>query len=231
LCLSSGDCGGGTCNANNSLCPGGSCGGQLSWPKNRFIGVQGASASTAGGGEPMGLRVTLVDIAGNSNCNGQVRWAGPPASFREGANPQPTFQGSRLQAEPFFGDFAGVLVQLYGEEVVPGSRYEIQAIFESCDATGADESCFSAPLVVQQAKWGDVITPLAGFTAATEPSIADVSSLVDKFRGVSGAPVKARAKLAPQAINPSDPVDFVDIPRAVDAFRGRPYPFTVTTCD
>ena len=46
---------------------------------------------------------------------------------------------------------------------------------------------------------------------------------VDKFKNLPGAPVKARADVAPEI--PDQIVDFVDIPWVVDAFRGLPYPW------
>jgi hypothetical protein len=72
-----------------------------------------------------------------------------------------------------------------------------------------------------------------------QPDITDVSVLVDKFRNAPGAPIKARALLAGEPGNPfgeiTDPVIAVDfsfahISACVDAFRGVPYPYTVSSC-
>ena len=75
----------------------------------------------------------------------------------------------------------------------------------------------------------------------TAPSkdIADIRALVNKFRSAPGAPIKARALLAGEPGNPfgeiTHPVLNVDlgfshISACVDAFRGVPYPYTISTC-
>ena len=51
----------------------------------------------------------------------------------------------------------------------------------------------------------------------------DITAVVDKFRNLPGAPIKARADIAPDM--PDQIVDFTDIPAVVDAFRSLPYPY------
>ena len=79
--------------------------------------------------------------------------------------------------------------------------------------------------MIQTAKWGDAVLPAFPATSAQQPDFSDISSLVDKFRGLAGAPVKARAMLQPNQPDPNLSVGFGSISAAVDAFLGRPYPF------
>ena len=57
------------------------------------------------------------------------------------------------------------------------------------------------------------------------PDFVDISSLVSKFQGEAGAPIKARAQLQPNLVNPANSVSFADIGHAVSSFQGVPYPF------
>ena len=60
----------------------------------------------------------------------------------------------------------------------------------------------------------------------------DVGSVVDKFRNLPGAPVKARADIGGGSEDENIPdliIDFGDIALAVDAFRSLPYPFAGPT--
>jgi hypothetical protein len=51
----------------------------------------------------------------------------------------------------------------------------------------------------------------------------DIAGIVAKFSNKPGAPSKSRSDLNPTI--PDRIIDFTDISRAVDAFRGVPYPF------
>lgn len=231
-CMGVGDCvGGGLCVVNNTLCPGSTCGGGstlLAWPKSRYIGVR--PNPTAAGVETA-IRLTMVNVNGFPNCNGEVRWAGPPEQFCEGGVCSTMFWGSQLQSTPHWMDWTTVgVVQLYGEEIISDSRYAIQMIGKLCEASINNEASYSTPaLMIDSAKWGDVVTPLYPYTLATQPTVADVLSIVDKWLGTL-EPLKARSQLQPAILNPTLGVGIADVLRAVDAWLGSPYPFSVTTC-
>jgi len=93
-----------------------------------------------------------------------------------------------------------------------------------CD-TGL-ESNFSAPLSVSTARWGDVAEPFNPPDPSAQPDFNDISALVDKFRGLPAAAIKASAQLQPNVPNPIAEVNFDDISAGVNAFRGLPYPYT-----
>ena len=238
-CLDSGDCPSGTCVPNNALCPGATCGGVIAgggstlftYPKSRFIGFQ-APTDGSWDGKEVGVRVILESIGPNASCNGQTRFAGTPEQFCEGGACSTMFWAASLVADPVFMDWTTVgSVQLYGEEVVSDSRYAIQAI----DITSASELCIEAnysqpPLIVDTAKWGDVVVPLSGFSAASQPSISDVLKLVDKWLG-NLEPRKSRTLLQPGALNVSSSVGIADILKGVDAWLGTAYPFPITSCE
>ncbi|MFQ5494517.1 MAG: hypothetical protein ACE5EX_03970, partial [Phycisphaerae bacterium] len=52
---------------------------------------------------------------------------------------------------------------------------------------------------------------------------SDVIAVVDKFAGRTTAPIKARADIEPAT--PDQLINISDATRALDAFRGRSYPF------
>jgi hypothetical protein len=224
------DCGGGACVANDSLCSGGSCAAPFPWPKSRYIGFN-ANVDASWVGQQIAVRVKLIDVKDHPECNGQVRWVGPPTQYCESGACAETFMASSLQDAPYFTDWTlqGV-VQVMGEEIVPQSRYALQAIDSSKSDELENESIYSTPaLWVDTAKWADVVPPLAGFTLAGQPQVSDVLSLVDKWLG-SLEPRKARAQLQPQIPNPGADVAIADILKAVDAWLGSPYPYPIDSC-
>ena len=236
-CLDSDDCVIGNCLPNNSLCPGGTCGGVIAglgmtfpYPKSRFIGFTAPSDTTWTGWE-VAVRVTLENIEPDATCNGEIRYAGVPEQVCEGGACNTVFWASKLQSTPHFMDWTIVgTVQIYGEEIVSDSRYIIQAvdIYFADELTNEDN--FSTPgLIVDTAKWGDVVIPLSGFTSAAQPAISDVLKLVDKWLG-NLEPRKSRSQLQPAVINPASSVGIADVLKGVDAWLGTPYPFSITTC-
>ncbi len=237
-CMDSFGCPNGNCVPNDSLCQGASCGGTIAgggaftftYPKSRFIGFA-APDDPSWTGQEVAVRVTLDNIGPNAACNDQIRYAGEPVHFCEGGACSTMFWASQLQTIPHWMDWTTVgTVQLYGEEVAPGSRYLIQAVDKSSDGNLTNNANFSVPpLKVDTAKWGDVVTPLSGFTTATQPSISDVLNVVDKWLGFL-EPRKSRAQLQPADLSPKSNVGIADVLKDVDAWLGTPYPFTITTC-
>ena len=231
-CNSQSECNGGFCILDSSICPDATCGStsigegiiHAPWPKSRYIGIR---PNPDWAGKEVAIRVTLVDVAGHASCNGEVRWLGPPVL----STSTPEFFGSLLQSTPHFMDWTTVgLVQAFGEEVIPESRYAVQALDVSSAGLLLDENVYSKPgLVIETAKWGDLLNPLAAYSSSAQPAISDILGLVDKWLGDASIST-ARSQLQPQLLNLNNSVGIADILKAVDAWLGSAYPFTITTC-
>ena len=208
--------------------------------KNRFISFVPGNPGVGA----MALRVTLTSLhhpnppynvplvppAGVfSGFEGQVRWVGPPAVYIESEAAPTPFIAARLECKPHYQDWTSVgsipidILHVYGAEIVPSSIYSVQAVDLSCldnETACADVSC---PLDVSTARWGDVVAPFNPPSMETQPDMIDISKLVDKFRSVVGAPIKAHALLAGQIVCLSQDVGFADIGACVSAFGGFGY--------
>jgi hypothetical protein len=73
--------------------------------------------------------------------------------------------------------------------------------------------------------------------AAGQPDFGDIAALVNKFKALPGAPIKARSLIAPNDLfgninNATMSVDlgFGHIAACVDAFGGDPYPAQMGKC-
>ncbi|MGB2985023.1 MAG: hypothetical protein WBE26_03995 [Phycisphaerae bacterium] len=199
------------------------------FPKNRYI-----SFAIGNPGRDTALRVALTASALFPGDMGMQWWVGPPGPVAEaagstGSTPLPTFMAAELENTWTCMDWSTVgLLNVSGCEVHPGATYDVQAIDCTCDPSNAAN--YSAPLSITTSLWGDVVGDCS-VTPCTPPdgntNFDDISSLVDKFRNLAGAPRKARADIAgdPPVGIPDRLVNFVDISYDVDAFRGLPYPF------
>ncbi len=207
--------------------------GEEGFDKNRYLSFVPGNA-----GLQTALRLTLQGSA-------LQWWVGEPEQFCENAGqdspppggcgpapglPSTTFMGAHRVCEPHFADWpadvgSGVALHVYGEDIVPGETYEVQAIGENCDPE--IESNYSPALTVTMTLWGDVCgafregrwNPPDGSVDVT----TDVAAMLDKFRNLAGAPIKARCDVDPELVQQI--VDITDIDRVLDAFRGFPYPF------
>ena len=218
--------------------------------KVRTITLSFTSASTIGAAHPTAIRVQLVSLhhvdppytggpsAPFTSFEGQIRWVGPPAEYVESsANPIP-FYAASLQCTPYYQNWSTVgLLHVTGSAIVPSSLYEVVNVGASC--IGAEESCtvVSAPLEVVTTRWGDVEVPYNPPSPTVQPDVGDIGALLNKFRSVPGAPIKVRALLAGNDSfgNITTTVlgvdfDFSHIAACVDAFRGKPYPYTIQSC-
>jgi hypothetical protein len=194
--------------------------------KNRYISFVPGSP-----GVQAALRVTLVDMPPGMDQFEECRlWIGEPSTVSELAGEDGSTRGSSFWAAaardtPYYTDWGDFdLLHVYGDAFVPGALYGVEAILETCD-TGM-EGAYSVPLAVETSRWGDIVgdcaqTPCSGPDG--EVNFDDLASLVDKFTNAPGAPIKARADIAP--IVADRIIDFVDISSAVGAFRGLPYPY------
>ncbi len=213
--------------------------------KPRFISFQ--IPPSQGGTAETALRVNLTSLhhvnppyaAGATTpftvFEGQVRWVGPPTQFVESTSSGTPFMAAQLQCTPYYQDWSTIaLLHVTGSAIVPSSSYEIVNVSASC--MGAEGNCVavSGPLSVSTARWGDVETPFNPPSTTTQPDLADVSAMVNKFKDVAGAPIKARTLLSGEnlagEIDMSFDLDFEHIAACVDAFKGKPYPFTIASC-
>ncbi len=210
--------------------------------KSRFLSFDpGASTNAA-------IRVKLSSLhhpvpgysggaaADFSSIEGQYRWLGPPQQFQESTSSAATFLVSTLQCTPNYQDWSTVgLLHVTGSAVVPSSSYDIQVLAVGCSA--GVEGNYSPPLSLTTSRWSDVVSPFNPPSATSQPDLGDVSSLVDKFKNVPGAPIKAQALLAgDDAFGNISPATmsldygFAHIAACVDAFKGAAYPHAIQSC-
>jgi hypothetical protein len=174
------------------------------------------------------LRVTLSDLPppfeGDEGCK---LWVGAPSDVSEVAGSlvlPPTFKRSRLvlEASRHCMDWSTVgTLHVTDNEIVPKGVYNVEAI--DCTADPLIEANYSAPLAIPTSKWGDIVGGANNQPPNGVVNFNDISSVVDKFKNLAGAPIKSRADVAPDV--PDRIIDFVDIPAVVDAFKGLPYPY------
>lgn len=181
------------------------------------------------------VRVRFVDLPEPFHVlNNKTMWMGKPQEVSENAGKVipaeapgfPTFWAAKLQCDPYYEDWTGTgVVHLYHNFIVPGGTYEVQGIMEIDDPD--IEANYSVPLEVKLSRWGDVARDFVdGVWRPPDGSVGiipDVVPLVDKFRNVSGAPIKARCDLEPS--EPDRLVNISDAVCVIDAFRGYSYPF------
>jgi hypothetical protein len=200
--------------------------GPLVVPKNRYL-----SFVPDNPGRQTALRVTLTSLPEPfTGFNGTTMWVDSPVEVSEapgssGDGPSPTFIGAALRCSPHCMNWGALgLVHVFDDEIVPGALYDVQAI--DCACGFSDESGYSSPLTVSTSIRGDIVGH-CGVTPCTPPDgladFGDISALVDKFKNVEGAPIKARADLSADV--PNSKIDFMDISDCVDAFQGDPYAF------
>ncbi|MGB2984477.1 MAG: hypothetical protein WBE26_01230, partial [Phycisphaerae bacterium] len=198
-------------------------------PKNRYI-----SFVPTNPGRETALRVTLTASTLFPGDVGMQWWVGPPGPVSEaagstGSTPPPTFMAAELQSTWHCMDWSTVgLLDVSGCEIHPGATYDVQVIDCTCDPSNPAD--YSVPLLITTSVWGDAVGNCSVTPCSPPNGVADfedISSLVDKFRNLPGAPRKARAAIAgdPPIGIPDKLVNFIDISYCVDAFRGLPYPF------
>jgi hypothetical protein len=107
---------------------------------------------------------------------------------------------------------------VYGAEIVPCSRYEVQLVRADCDDPDSAD-CSSPPLHVETAEWGDVV-PDAG---TVQPTFRDISAVVEKFKRKT-PPLKVHTLLRGDIPPVSTGINFLDISGVVNAYLGKPYP-------
>jgi hypothetical protein len=116
----------------------------------------------------------------------------------------------------------GEALHVFGPAIVPGSTYAI-------DAT-CDEVLYSMPLVIETARWGDIVstnatTPPGPPNAVVDSS--DITAVLDKFKNLALSPIKSRADIDPSSVDRL--ILSSDISRVLDAYSNNPYPFDPPT--
>ncbi len=170
-----------------------------------------------------------------TSFEGQIRWVGPPTQYVESTATPTPFWASKLQCAPHYQDWSSIsLLFVTGPEIVPSSTYQYELLQNSCQGNEGACTDVSPTITVHTTRWGDVETPYNPPDTANQPDLGDVSSLVNKFKNIPGAPIKARALLAGVDalgnVNLVNDIDFSHIAACVDAFKGRPYPHVMMNC-
>ena len=215
--------------------------------QTRFISFSIPSSAAAGSVETA-LRVRLVSLhhvnppytGGPStpftSLEGEVRWVGPPAQYVEStANSTPLVAAS-LQCTPHYQDWSTIgMLHVTGSAIVPSSLYEVANVGSSCAGVEGNCTAVSIPISLTTTRWADVEVPYNPPSETAQPDVGDISALVAKFRSAPTSPIKARALIAGDDASGniaslSVDLGFTHIAACVDAFRGKPYPYTVTSC-
>ncbi|MGD2110638.1 MAG: hypothetical protein PVI86_14765, partial [Phycisphaerae bacterium] len=200
---------------------------QGSGTKNRYLSFQAGDVE-----RQQAVRVVFDSLPGYEYAEGRTMWVQEPFEVSEasGSNddtPPPTFWAARLGCAPFYTDWTTYeTVHVFDASVIEASTYELRAINVGCDT--ADLGAYSAPLMVNTSRCGDVV---GDFDPATQiwtapdgiVDFVDISAVVEKFKNTPGAPRKARCDVANSTVElpyPDQLVDFVDISCVVEAFRG-----------
>ncbi|MDO8631011.1 MAG: hypothetical protein Q7R41_11010, partial [Phycisphaerales bacterium] len=218
--------------------------------KSRMVSFVPPSLSIAGPGSPTALRVQLMSLhnvdppyTNGSNLpipftlfQGQSQYVGEPQSYTESNSDTTTFMASKLQCTPYYQDWSTIpLLHVTGEAILPNSSYDVENLAVSC--MNIEDTCtaVSAPLTILTGGSGNVVlSPPATDTWSKVGNFSDISALVAKYQSNPGAAIKARSKIGTTnkrgLISMAPPVGFTDIPVAVDAYRGKPYPYKPGKC-
>jgi choice-of-anchor B domain-containing protein len=250
-CTDDGPCAPGACNTQTGFCECAPCTGVARpmapaqmLPANRYLPILPDNP-----GELTALRVRILDLPPPFQAHiGEEFWVGQPQVICEnagqtvppegGCGPAPgldndRFLGAELVCEPVFRDWGSDgTVQVFGASVVPNGQYVVQAIGRGCYDAGTP--AYSMALTVTTSIFGDTIgncftPPCTGLDGIVNVT-TDVTAVLDKFRNLSGAPIKARCDIG--GIPPSDQivnrtVEITDVMLVLNAFVGLDYEFPV----
>jgi hypothetical protein len=212
-------------------------------PMSRYISFFPSIVVAQRGASMQAIRLRLTSLhhpdpapAGTpdfSAFEGEYRWVGAPSMRNDISGPNPTYQVAQLQCAPEFRDWSSdtSLIYVFGAEIVPSSVYEVQFVDDTCLDLD-DPACYSDPVPIRTARWGDVVQPFAE-RAGGQPNFGDVSATLDEFRGVFADLSTPRADLVgtggPGNANVVNQlVNFSDGSAVLDAFRGSAFPFGLT---
>ncbi len=220
--------------ASDTDCPGGFC------PTSVCTGNARRPCSTAShctGFGSCGAPI-VYDCGGLAECtaageaNGCARWVGKPQRFRESQEIPFTpvdYLGARLQCTPYYHDWgtatASEPVAVFGAEILPNSKYSVQAYAPSCK--GNEDSCtnFSPPVDMRTRRSGDVVSPYNPPVNTQQPDVSDIGQFVAKFKKILGSPSNTRVVIQPNLPDPNGDVSVSDIVQVVDMAKQFVYPF------
>jgi hypothetical protein len=199
------------------------------------------------------IRVTMVDLQNPNPANavccppqdfsayeygatctdpgGCARWVGKPGTFYERQGPplSEPYRAARLQCSPFYADWVGETasapISVVGAEVMPSSEYSVKTYGSSCVGIEATCTDVGTAVTMKTRRSGDVETGYNPPGTGTQPDASDVTALVNKFKNLAGAPVKARSQLQPNLPELNTDVSATDIVAVVDAYKGFAYPY------
>jgi len=195
---------------------------------NRYLRFVVPVPAVAGVREEV-IRMRRMSLDGLKADGTGVLYVAPPmaAPEEDSAHPGLTFTAAPLWCDPYVhGWSAEGIVSAYGAELMPGSVYEVQRAGADCADLLTNEACWSEPLVITTAKFGDIWPLFDEPGGPTQPDFSDIAAMVRKFQSGSEAPIKAVAQLQPNCVFPERPIDFKDIAADVQAFVGTPYAST-----
>ncbi len=219
--------------------------------KVRFI-----SFSVPGGPGGTALRVKLTSLhhvsppytgdptVAYTAFEGQSVYVGPPQTWVESSASGTPFKSAVTRCTPFYHDWTTEgLLHVRGSAIVPSSLYHVENLAASCNGVEGSAACVSGgpsvsgQLAIATTRWGDVMNPFNPPSTTVQPNFTDVAGLIDKFKDVLGAPIKARTLISPNDAfgNINDAtmsvnVGFTHIAACVDAFKGKAYPAKMGKC-
>ncbi len=179
-----------------------------------------------GGTGPEVIRIRIISLNSFAIPSLNVFYVGSPFAAPEEDNSQPglTFTAAPLQCDTNAHVWSGEgIISVYGAELVPSSTYEVQRASSNCPNLEIDESCWSVPLMITTARFGDITEPFFMNIGDIQPDFRDITAAVQKFLGEPTAPIKAVAQIQPNLVFPDRPIDFKDINAIVQSFLNAAY--------
>ncbi len=151
-----------------------------------------------------------------------------------------------MRGVPHKGYSATCVLSTYGAEIVPDAEYDLQRAYVGC--LKSDPACWSAPLRITTAKYGDIWALFDAPANPAQPDFKDIAAMVRKFQATGSkcnggandggdcpdhaacpggtcditAPLKSTCQLQPNVVFPLRAIDFKDIASDVTAFVGNP---------
>jgi hypothetical protein len=209
--------------------------------RNRVLAFMVPTAETLAPGALTALRLRMLELGGwqvdfgsyesGPSCADPLnctRWVGKPQPVLEhqGRPQDGTFVVARLQCTPYYHDWtAEGYFHVVGADILPNSAYELENLSERC--AGEEDTCqlVSAASWIGTGKFGDVVAPFDP-PAEEQPNAIDVTSIVNKFRALPGAPSRIWTQLQPNVPDWNADINALDVVAGVDAFRGFAYPYS-----
>lgn len=197
------------------------------WPpleKNRYLSLRSLDA-----GRLTALRVIANDMPrGLREFEGMAWWVGQPelvnATLGSAAVAGDSFHVAPLTCEPVFLDWGKLgALNVFGDAIVPGAEYVVQAVDLACGLTA--EADYSSSLPLRTSRWGDVVghcnehpcTPPDG-----QVDVIDVLAVLLHIAHVDTAVSAIRVDVA--GPSPDQIVDLDDAYAVLDAFLRTGHP-------